>query len=354
MFVTASSGRNIKTKVAGLKTLAEIRAGEAGQPMKRYGYRSFDRQWAFDDPRMAKTDSPSLWQTMSSAQFFLSSIFTSVVSAGPALTVSADVPDLHFYNGRGGKDIIPIWRDAAASRPNMTTGLAAKLGRRLGIAPPSVTNLAAYCYALLSSSAYQERFAVAVQTPGLRVPLTADHALWNVACETGRELLWLHTYAERLVDADAGRGAHVPDVPGIEWEEPVTTIPADPSEVNYNEATGTLTVGDGRVGGVRPEVWNYSVSGMIVLPKWLGYRTAKGAGRATSSKSALDKVRPTEWPDEWNDELLDLIRVLTLTVDREAQLADLLERICSGPLISAGDLPAPTEAERQPPATLRR
>lgn len=93
---------------------------------------------------------------------------------------------------------------------------------------------------------------------------------------------------------------------------------------------------------------------MAVLPKWLGYRTAKGAGRATSSKSTLDKVRPTEWPDEWNDELLDLIRILTLTLDRQAELADLLDRVCAGSLIPANDFPRPTEAERQPPATLRR
>jgi hypothetical protein len=344
----------IKTKVAGLKTLAEVDANDKPQAIRRYGFHSFDRQWAFDDPRMAKTDSPSLWQTLSSDQLYLSSIFTSVISAGPALTVSPDVPDLHFYSGRGGKDIIPIWRDTAATRPNITAGLAAKLGRTLGIAPPSVTDLAAYCYALLSARAYQERFDVALQTPGLRVPVTADQLLWTTAVEVGRELLWLHTYAERFVDAGAGRGPHVPNVEGIEWEEPVTTIPADHSEIHYNDSTGTLTVGDGRVGGVRPEVWNFSVSGMPVLPKWLGYRTAKGAGRATSSKGALDKVRPTEWADEWNDELLDLIRILTLTIQRQADLADLLERICAGPLIPATDLPRPSDAEREAPSTVRR
>ncbi len=93
---------------------------------------------------------------------------------------------------------------------------------------------------------------------------------------------------------------------------------------------------------------------MTVLSKWLGYRTAKGAGRAVSSKSALDKIRPTGWLDEWNDELLDVIRILTLTIVRQAELADLLERICSGPLIPKSDLPTPKEAERPPPATLRR
>lgn len=355
MFVTGSSGRNIKTKVAGLKTIAEVKSDDASEDIKRYGYRSFDRQWAFDDPRTANLERPSLWQSLSSSQFFLCSLLTGQISTGPALTVSADIPDLHYFRGNfGGKDIIPMWRDAAATLPNMTTGLAAKLGRRLGIAPPSVTEIAAYCYALLSADAYQGKFAVALQTRGLRVPITAKHDLWTEAVATGQELLWLHTYAQRFVDADTGRGAHVPTVEGIEWEEPVTTIPADPSKIDYDEATGSLTIGDGRVGGIRPEVWSYSVSGMSVLPKWLGYRTAKGAGRATSSKSALDKVRPTEWADEWNDELLDLIRILTLTVDRQAGLADLLKGICAGPLIPASDLPTPTAAERQPPATLRR
>lgn len=91
-------------------------------------------------------------------------------------------------------------------------------------------------------------------------------------------------------------------------------IPKDASANRYDPETETLAVGDGQVGGVRPDVWAYQVSGMPVLTKWLGYRTAKGAGRAASSKSGLDKIRPTKWPDEWNDELLDLIRVLTLTL----------------------------------------
>jgi hypothetical protein len=90
---------------------------------------------------------------------------------------------------------------------------------------------------------------------------------------------------------------------------------------------------------------------MQVLPKWIGYRTRKGTGRAVNSASALDQVRPQHWIDEWNDELLDLIRVLTLTVDRQTALADLLGSVCEGPLIPAGSLPRPTEAERQPPPT---
>ena len=35
---------------------------------------------------------------------------------------------------------------------------------------------------------------------------------------------------------------------------------------------------------------------------------------SVSAKTLLEKVRVTEWPDVWKDEMLDLIRVLTLTV----------------------------------------
>jgi hypothetical protein len=146
----------------------------------------------------------------------------------------------------------------------------------------------------------------------------------------------------------------VPDVAGIGWNRAVTRIPRDSSELTYDSETGVLIVGDGQIGGVRPDVWAYSVSGMNVLSKWLGYRTAKGTGRAVSSLSALDKLRPTEWLDDWNDELLDLIRILTLTLDRQAELEDLLNRICDGPLIPASELPVPSEAEREPPATINR
>jgi hypothetical protein len=235
----------------------------------------------------------------------------------------------------------------------MTSGLAALFGKRLGIEPPSVEDLASYTYALLSASAYQERFAEALRTAGLRVPITADRSLWLEAVEAGRNLLWLHTYAERFSDGAEGRARHVPVVEGIGWDEPVQNLPKDISKIRYDEESGTLVVGDGRIGGVRPDVWRYEVSGMPVLRKWLGYRTAKGTGRATTSESALDHIRPTAWADEWNDELLDLIRILTLTLDRQEALADLLDRICEGPLIPGSQLPRPTDPERQPPATIR-
>ena len=104
-------------------------------------------------------------------------------------------------------------------------------------------------------------------------------------------------------------------------------MPKDASDIEYKPDTEVLSEADGRVTGVRADVWAFEVSGMAVLPKWLGYPTAKGAGRAALSKNELDRIRPNAWLDAWNDELLDLVRVLTLTLDDEQALANLLQRV---------------------------
>ncbi len=354
LFFTAKTGRNIDTQVDPLPPLSSARTGTPHQPVMRYGYRSFDRQWALADPRVTALERPALWQSLSDRQLYFTSLLTGHLSAGPSLMVSAYVPDLHSFRGSyGGKDVIPLYRDASGREPNVTTGLLRKVGELLRTEPPSIEDMAAYVYALLNSTAYQERFAEALRTPGPRVPITSDLTLWNEVVVAGRELIWLHTYAERFRDARTGRGQHVPLVEGVGWTDPVTVMPADPSAITYDEETHTLTVGDGQISGVRPDVWAYEVSGMQVVPKWLGYRTGRAPGRAASSTSALDQIRPSAWSDDWNDELLDLIRVLTITLDRQAGLADLLERVCSGPLIATSDLPMPSRGETQPPATIR-
>jgi hypothetical protein len=173
LFFTGTSGRNINTAVNGLPKLADLAGGDRPQPLVRYGYRSFDRQWAFSDPRMAKTESPSLWQSHSPRQLYLSSLLTNPIGQGPALTVTADIPDLdHFRGSFGGKNCIPLYRDPTCAGANLTDGLPEALGTALGVDPPGVEEVAAYTYALLSTTAYQARFAEALRTPGLRVPIT--------------------------------------------------------------------------------------------------------------------------------------------------------------------------------------
>lgn len=352
-FVTSKTGRNIYTKVSGLEPLASLDPTVKPQPVACIGWRSFDRQWTFDDPRLINLERPALWQSVSDKQVFLVSPWSARISNGPAASVSAVVPDLHYFNNRGGKDVIPLYRDAEAQQPNVTNGLLALLGERYGV-PVTPEDFLAYCYAVIGHAGYSEVFNVQLENSPVRVPLTASAALFTRAVGLGKSLLWLHTYGERFTGADRPVG-RVPRRSGLGWQEPVAILPATPKEISYDPESWCLTIGDGVVTGVSPAVRAFEVSGMNILDKWLGARTAKGIGRAAAKTATpLDKIRPTEWEDEWNDELLDLLRVLTATVDVYPEHAALLDDIVSGEMITAADLPQPAKSERKAPKTIRR
>ncbi len=343
LFKTTGHGRNLFTEVEGHPRLADEPPGAPPPPIRRYGYRSFDTQWVLQDPRLAALERPSLWRSASARQVFLVAAMTKQVGPGPLMTASAWVPDLDCFRGSfGGKDVLPLFRDGAAAEPNVTRGLLDALGDALGRAPPRPEDLAAYVYALLSAPALQARFAAALETPGPRVPMTADPGLWAEAVALGAELLGLHT----------GRRAP-PALAALRWLRPVQQPPETARDVAYHAGDRVLRVGDGEVGGVRPDVWAYAVSGMPVVKKWLGYRTRRGAGRAASSSSALDRIRPEAWDPAWSDALLDLLAVLTATLGRHPAQADLLERVLAGPLVGAGDLPRPTPDQRSAPERTR-
>lgn len=347
--VTPSSGRTIFTRVAGLKPIAELPADAPPRPIVRYGFRSFDRQWTPQDPRVAALERPALWAALSDHQIFLTTLTTSPLGRGPALTATTLVPDLHHFRGSfGGKDVIPLYRDATTTKPNVTAGLLQLLTERYGGNPVTPEDLTAYVFAVLAHPGYQSRFAVELTTPGSRVPLTADPDLFVEGRDLGRELLWLQTYADRY-RTPAGRGTDLPSPAGLGWATPVDRIPSTDRDIRYNPQTKSLHIDSGTVTGVSPEVWTYEVSGLAVLPRWLASRTARGTGRAASRPTPLDRIRPQTWADEWNDELLDLVRVLTATVALQPRQDDLLARILDAPLLDADQVPAPTAAERKVP-----
>lgn len=349
-FAASSTGRNVFTRVAGYRRLAEEPVGAAPQPIVRYGYRSFDRQWAFDDPRWAKTESPSLWWSATSRQIFMTAMMTNKMGDGPAATITTGVPDFHHFCGRGGKDVIPLYRDAAGT-PNVDPALLAALTavHRAGDSASdrvTVERLFAYVFGILAGAAYTARFHEELDTPGPRVPLTADPALFAAMATHGEHLLWLQTFGERFAD---GRGDLTLD--GIAWKREPTGLPADRNAFGYDSATESIRVADGLLTGVPKDVWDFEVSGMQVIPKWLGYRRATPAGRAASSSSPLDKIRPTEWSPEWSTELVEIVGVLRETLALQPAGVEILEQILAGPLIAADELPPVPPALRQPPAT---
>lgn len=347
-YVTPTSGRNIHTKVAGLPKLASLPSDASSERVVRTAWRSFDRQWTFQDSRLVKTESPSLWASMSPQQVFFVGMLTTPLGEGPALTVSTEVPDKHYFANRGGKDVIPLYRDAQAQQPNLAKGLLELLSATYG-AEVTPEDLAAYVYALLAHHGYTDLFSAALADPGPRVPLTKNFDLFRQATEVGRKLLWLQTFGERFVTLDRP-ARRLPRVEGIGWRLPVAELPEGLRAISYDASSWELHVGDGVVTGVRPEVREFAVSGMNILDKWLGARTRKGIGRAATTRAThLDKMRPSTWEDEWNDELLDLLRVLTSSLDLAGQQAQLLEKVLEGKRFKADELPQPTAQERSVP-----
>lgn len=100
--------------------------GPGLQPV-RYGFRSFDRQYIIPDARLINQPNPSLWASRSDRQIFIAALARVSPSSGPALTVTALIPDLDHYKGSFGGRVFPLWADNAATRPNLDPALLAYL-----------------------------------------------------------------------------------------------------------------------------------------------------------------------------------------------------------------------------------
>ena len=253
---------------------------------QRYCYRQFDRQYALIDRRFGDFLRPPLVLAAGPQNVFFSTLTTNVLGFGPAIGVSADLPDLHVFCGRGGKDIIPLYRRLDGTEANVTKGLLDVLGTEYGRGV-GAEELAAYVYAMLGGHSYTRRFWNELETPGARVPITRDGAMFAHASRLGERLIWLHTYAERF--RGQGRGPTVP-AGQARCIAPVSDDPARyPEDFGWNETDQVVRVGTGRFGGVAPEAWKFEVSGLVVVRSWLGYRMKRRAGK---SSSVLDGIRP--------------------------------------------------------------
>jgi len=114
---------------------------------------------------------PELWRAFSEKQIYLTAPSDRSPSAGPALTLTALIPDLHHYNGRGGR-AIPLWRDVAATEPNLPPKLLGFLTKRYK-RPVTAEDFLAYLTAVAANPAYTARFQPDLTQPGLRIPITA-------------------------------------------------------------------------------------------------------------------------------------------------------------------------------------
>ncbi len=312
----------------------------------RYSYRSFDRQWAILDPRVIDRPRPELQRAHNNHQLYLTSMLTNVIGEGPSSIVTNLLPDLdHFRGSFGARHIIPLWQPGEAIQPNITKGILEKIRTSLNksISPDEFF---AYAYAILFAPDYVRTYWDELTIPGPRLPITKDSSAFMESVEVGKQLIFLHTFAERFVPKDQilgqipqGKARCKVGVPSNKEEYP--------EKFSYNEGAKEIIVGKGIFNNVRPEVWNFSVSGLQVVKSWLAYRMKKRAGKKSSP---LDEIRPEAWT--FDNEFLDLLWVLDHTVDLIPEVNQNLKKVLSGDLFQSEDFPKPTKIEKHSKNTL--
>ncbi|MFC4956532.1 type ISP restriction/modification enzyme [Streptomyces mauvecolor] len=314
-------------RTSGTGPLAQEQ-GPCPDPVRiRYG--PFDEQWLIPDQRLIDAARPELWRVADEHQLFVVEQAYAPKDAGPALTVSAVLPDGRSPAGRPGR-IRPLHRRPGGLEPNLAPGLLPFLAQAYGceVAPHDVP-----------------AWAVAAGRPGsagCAVALPRDPRLWSTGVELGHRMTALMVRG--------ARGGEKPRLPGGRRPYVRAALPARPRELRYDAGEETLHVGDGgRISPVPREAWEFEAGGVRILDLWFRQRTEP------AEPGTLTAVGPADWPQERTSDLLELITVLTLLGELRSQQASLTDAITDpvtcGELRAAGVLPVPDGA-RHPASVL--
>jgi hypothetical protein len=242
--------------------------------------------------------------------------------------------------GHSSDELLESDNQQEPEEPNVTPGFLDHIGRIIE-RPISGDDLLAYIAATVAHPGYTRRYRKDLAVPGIRIPLSRELRIWERAIELGRQIVWLHTLGRRFTDPDAGRPEEIPPLPATDPPQILTPIPyttADmPDQVRYDEHTQTLLIGAaGRIAPVPSTVWKYTVAGMPVVSKWIGYRLKYPRGRPPATP--LDTINATSWTQAFNDDLMNLLNTLSHLVRLEPAQEALLNELCSAALITVTEL----------------
>jgi predicted helicase len=229
---------------------------------KFYSYRPFDRRWFFNDLRLLNRPGPAMQRVWGAENVGLYAL-PSGTGAGPGVWCHGLVPDYHAFRGSYGGYAFPLYDHRPnIAAPNISPALIESLSAAYGepVAAESVFD-AIVC--LLSATSYTLRFAEDLEDVFPHVPFPAQYVVFQNAVRAGREIREIETYARR--PDGAYRQADFARVS----TEPRGTI----ASVEYADSSITLCGnGSGRITGLPQSVWDFSVSGYRVLPRWLEAR----------------------------------------------------------------------------------
>ncbi len=228
--------------------------------------------------------------------------------AGPAIWCHSNLPDRHAFSGRGGyafplKDNRPgygPWNIA----PDLLAGLALNYGTTI-----RAEDVFDAILALLSAKSYTLRFAVDLEDTFPHIPFPADHTVFEEAVAVGQKIRAVQTFQRK---------------PGTAYLTSTTariqTAPAGPLKAGrrLNDTFCLCEDGTGLVSGVSDAVWNFSVSGYRVFPRWLDGREGLPTDNAILKEMRDIVGRITELIDLFEQADHVLSKALATTLSRSA------------------------------------
>jgi hypothetical protein len=285
--------------------------GWDGELAKLSGYRPLDRRWHYtpsswnDRPRPALR---SVWGTNNICLFAL----PNGTNAGPGVWSFSDYPDRHAFRGSYGGYAFPLYdRRPNVDASNLNAALVAGLSAAYGI-DVSAEDVFDAVLCVLSASSYTRRFAEDLEDTFPHVAFPLRHEIFQDAARIGREIRDLETFAR------PPRGAFErPDFVRLETQPHATVGTAELA----GEALNLCADGSGRVTGLSRGVWNFSVSGYRVLPRWLEARIGQPCDFAFVQEfrdicgriaelierfAAADRILEATLADSLSREVLDL------------------------------------------------
>ena len=228
------------------------------------GYRPFDRRFIYNHRAYGDFLRPELQAAWGYQNVGLYSL-KSNTGAGPGIWCHGLLPDYHSIKGSNGGYAFPLYdRRAGPDAHNLSPALVAALAEAYGAAQ-SPEDIFDAILCLLSAQSYTRRFAEDLEDTFPHIPFPAQLSVFASAAAVGREIRGLEAFqrdsaavfrpkafCKLAVDTDGGEAI---------------------AEAGYREGELSLWKVGGKAvtafTGVPEAVWQFSVSGYRVLPRWI-------------------------------------------------------------------------------------